>query len=134
MEWFEAACSERWVGNKLEKTRLELHLPSVKAEVFRVYREWIYSGNICFSRCTKASEIKDKVAEHTLLIDLYLLGFAVADLQLRNVAIREMSKSLGICYRMPDQHQIAVVWAATGDGDCLRRLLLNFVITKGDQE
>jgi hypothetical protein len=69
-----------------------------------------------------------------MLIDLYLLGFTIADVALRNTAIREMSKNLMTCNLMLSQSSIGVVWTATKDGDSMRRLLLDFVVAKGDRE
>lgn len=107
-KWFEAARSEQLIGGQPEET-VEVHLADVKTEVFREYWEYIYSGCIDSSRCTQASEIDAKIAEHTMLIDLYLLGFAIADIQLRNMAVREMSTILDTRNWWPDKEQIAVV-------------------------
>jgi hypothetical protein len=132
-KWFKDACSTRLTAGQPEQD-LEFHLPNVKIEGFQLYWEWIYSGNICLSRCTKGSETKDKTAEYSMIINLYLLGFTIADIQLRNVAIREITRSLSACNLLPDQVQVAAIWAATEDGDCLRKPVIDYVVSRAKRE
>lgn len=109
-------------------------LPNFSVEVFQEYWEWIYSGTISFTRCTQESEPKNKYAELMMLVDIYRAGSRLGDVQLRNVATLEMSKSLQVCDIIPDRGLSADVWAMEPLGTCMRKLFLNFMVGRVRRE
>jgi len=110
-------------------------LPNFSVEVFQEYWEWIYSGTISFTRCTQESEPKNKYAELMMLVDLYRAGSRLGDVQLRNVATLEMSKSLEVCNIVPDPNLFIAVWSITPPhGGCLSKLFVDFTVERAHRE
>ena len=134
LKWLDAFSYTHWAEGQ-PKQALQITLPEVDVELFRVYWEWVYSGTLSFRRCTPASDAKAKHAEYLLLVNLYKLGCSpqLYDVQLRNVAILELSKSLNACNTIPDQSLFAVVWSIAPRGEGLRTLLLDFMVAKGNR-
>jgi hypothetical protein len=128
----EASCSTYRIKGQPPRNYLEVNLPDYDVEVFQEYWEWVYSGNIYFRRCDEESDSKDKHAEHMQLVNLYKLGCSpqLDDVQLRDVATLEFSKSLEACYIVPTQNLVAVVWSITPGGDGLRRLIVDFLVAR----
>jgi hypothetical protein len=111
-------------------------LSEIDVELSREYWESVYSGTFTFTRCSPENEIKARLAELVLLVNLYKLGCSLElnDVQLRNMATLELSKSLQACNILPNQKLLAVVWSITPRGDGLRKLLLDFTVARGGRE
>jgi hypothetical protein len=134
-KWLTAACSRHRIEGQPPTKSLEVYLPDCDVEVIHEYWEWVYSGTISFRRCTSKSEQKAKSTEYTLLVNFYKLGCSVKleDVQLRNVATLELSKSLQAWNVAPDQNLFAVVWSIPPRGDGLRNLLLDFMVARANR-
>jgi hypothetical protein len=92
-------------------------------------------GFYMFRRCTRESELEAKHTEHMLFVDLYKLGCStLEDTRLRNFAVLELSKTLETCDVLPSQKAFAAVWSITPHGNCLRKLLVDFVVAKANRE
>jgi len=128
-KFFKAACSKRWIEGQ-EKL---LRLPEAKPGVFRRYSNWIYSGLISGMRCTQTSSIEDKTSEHVSLINLYLLGDSLDDIQLRNTAIQELSKHLDASNFLSGPSVAAKVWSSTPPGSRLRKLIVHNILCSREQ-
>jgi hypothetical protein len=125
-KFFRAACSKRWVEGQERRVRL----PEVKVEAFRHYCKWIYSGSIPTSLCTPESELDGKVAEHALLVSLYVLGDSLDDVQLRNLTTQELSTSLERSDLLPSPSMYADVWSSTPSGSLFRKQLIDIVVAR----
>jgi hypothetical protein len=114
-KFFRAACSKRWVEGQERRVRL----PEVKVEAFRHY-----------CKCTPESELDGKVAEHALLVSLYVLGDSLDDVQLRNLTTQELSTSLERSDLLPSPSMYADVWSSTPSGSLFRKQLIDIVVAR----
>jgi hypothetical protein len=136
----EATIYRSWMHRgKVDKV---IRLPDVRVEVFKTYMDWLgkthrnsRGGLYMFRRCTRESELEAKHTEHMLFIDLYKLDCStLEDTRLRNFAVLELSKTLETCDVLPSQKAFAAVWSITPHGNCLRKLLVEFVVAKANRE
>jgi hypothetical protein len=125
-KFFKAACSKRWREGQEQVVRL----PEVKTAVFQAYSTWIYSGEIADGTCTLTNTLTEKGAEHEHLIDLYLLGDRLDDIQLRNEANKKLFASMRKVDAVPGHGITMRVWESTMPGSLLRKMLVDMVILR----
>jgi hypothetical protein len=129
-KFFKAACSKRWVEGQEKLVRL----PEAKPEVFQEYCKWIYSGTIDVGRLTPQGEQKSRTAEHSMLINLFLLADSLDDRQLRKVATQEMSKCLDIFDTLPSPIKLETIWSSTLPGSLYRKMLVDYTVARTDRD
>jgi hypothetical protein len=129
-KFFRAACSEHWEEG-LQKL---IRLPDVKVESFRQYCEWIYTSVIPTSKCTRASELKLKVAEQELFINLYLLGDSLDDVSLRKAATQAIFSHLKAGSGILTPSILANVWSSTPPRSLFRKLLVDCTVGCTDRD
>lgn len=111
-----------------------MRLPEVTAVTFQAYSTWLYTGQIAVGPCTEASAFDEKMGEFQLLIDLYLLGDKLLDIQLRNQANIALFKSMQKVNSVPDVRLTTLVWESTVSGSLLRKLLVDVIVWRFDRD
>jgi hypothetical protein len=122
-KFFKAACSKNWA----EGLQRLVRLPAVKTKVFQDYCKWIYSGVIPVSRISAGSEVEETYTEQKLFVNLYLIGDLLDDIQLRNLATREMfagMKAVGL----PCSDTMARVCSLTPPGSLFRKMMVDCTV------
>jgi hypothetical protein len=74
------------------------------------------------------------MGEFQLLIDLYLLGDKLLDIQLRNQANIALFKSMQKVNSVPDVRLTTLVWESTVSGSLLRKLLVDVIVWRFDRD
>ena len=129
-KFFAAACSKRWIEGQEKLVRL----PETKAEAFKEYCKWVYSGVIPNTHCTPTSDDKDKIDEKNLFISLYLLGDSLEDVQLRNVAIQAFCNGLRAADTLPQSSKYTEIWSSTPSGSRFRKQLVDLVLARYNRD
>lgn len=129
-KFFAAACSKRWIEGQEKLVRL----PETKAEAFKEYCKWVYSGAIPASRCTPEDEDAAKIAGYDLFVDLYLLGDSLDDVQLRNLATQRFCNCLEGSNQLPPPSTYVKIWSSTPSGSLFRKQLVDIVVARRDRD
>lgn len=123
-KFFKAACRKCWIEGRERLVRLPEH----KADVFQDYCKWVYSGVISTTLITPLDSVREKTAEETRFIDLYLLGDSLDDVQLRNLATQGFCRSLEAGNSLPSPTGYATIWSSTPSGSLFRKQLVDMVL------
>jgi len=91
-KFFAAACRKEW----LDGVRKLVRLPEVESSIFKSYLNWIYTGHLAVKDTVKSesepSAGAEHAVEHAAFLKLYLLGYKLDDVSLRNQAMTLMVK------------------------------------------
>jgi hypothetical protein len=123
-KFFKAACSEKWRKGQERIVRL----PEAGVATFKTYSVWVYSGDVAEDTCTSKSDEKDKTAAQASLIDLYLLGDTLDDIQLRNKAVLMLFASIRRHDMIPGVGPVSRMWESTASGSVLRKMLVDLFL------
>jgi hypothetical protein len=115
-KFFKAACSKQWREGQEQIVRL----PEAGVAAFKAYSAWVYSGDVAEHTCTPESEEEDMDVAQTSLIDLYLLGDTLDDIQLRNKAMSMLFACIRHCV-IPSIDNVRHIWESTPSGSFLRK-------------
>jgi hypothetical protein len=124
--FFKAACSDHWREGQDRVVRL----PNIDPIAFKAYCGWVYSGELPKNTCTPTSSVGDKVDEQRLLVDLYILGDKLDDLQMRNQANSQLLDTMHRQRMLCNPGTLKRVYASTPPGSLLRRMLVDVTLAR----
>jgi len=116
-KFFKAACSERWASRKEKIVRP----PKGTPEQFQLYVEWVYFSQLNI-------DIENTGELQAVLMDLYILGDAIDDYQLRNATIESLIANTVVDSPI-DCPQLNKVYEATTAGSPFRKFVVDWVVT-----
>lgn len=129
-KFFKAACSKRWVEGQLKVVKL----PEVSTSVFRRYLSWVYSGHLewaCPGDDTEEeADPDDEIHEMGMMIDLYILGHSLDDIQLRNKVVEILVTDVSFS---PTCKQLNHLWENTHDSSPIRSMCANRLVLRHDR-
>jgi hypothetical protein len=121
--FFEAACSQR--GH--EQGEIVVRLPDLRAPyMFPVYMDWTYTNHMTVD---KMAFLLDGCYIGKELVELYLLGDVLKDVELRNRTLRLLYRHFGECNTTLTAEQCHTVWEHTASASSIRKMVVDHIAT-----
>lgn len=129
-KFFAAACSECWIEGQKKVVHIREHDPMT----FQAYMAWLstHTVNVRVQALPEGTELCQQMRfQQTQLIDLYLLGDFVDDLQLRNNVTMALVHETSV---LPSPSNMARIWNFTLPNNPLRRMYIDRAIMRTNRE
>lgn len=134
-DFFKRACNKEWEEGQSKIIKL----PEVEPEIFDVYLQLLYTGEVVPaeeylpSRDDNSIAARGEIArQHWILIEAYLLADMLLDTKSKNAIMDYLIEALRVTQKMPSPETITDVFKRTIDTSPMRRLLIDFVALKVD--
>jgi hypothetical protein len=125
--FFRAACSTRW-REGLERL---IRLPEVQPNIFQAYVDWTYTGKLRLGAAATFTIAKEPSCRG--IVELYLLGDVLDNVELRNKAMKLLSAHVTV-YPQPSFQTIDRIWKNTPTNSVLRNWVVDFTILGSSRE
>ena len=125
-KFFKAACSTRWRSGNERAVRL----PDADPSIFKAYSNWIYSGGLPKDTCTSERSDDDKAAETALLVELYILGDKLDDIEMRNAIKRQLLNTMRRQSTLTDSKPIRRIYESTLPGSLMRKMMVDVTLKR----
>ena len=124
--FFRAACNGKF-KESIEET---VRLPEVDVAIFKIYVQWIYTGEIVVIDPEELTDHESKNAptRYLRLTQLYVLADRLEDVHLRNAVVDTFLKLVDETRKCPSIRAIEKAYEQTAGGSMLRILFSDYYV------